>query len=276
MRLGSEDFARLAQDARNLNEQSKAYLSDALESLRQEQDPVVTLQFLVALSGSPYARRDEQIEALDGVGRWLEERLHRDPGITIERLRLELGWLRRMVVANHAEATSAPRPHGQARGPSKPRSAAFGRHLAQLRQQRQAVLGGRARAEARAEAPASAPVREDTAPALLPDVFRVMFADIHALRTARKDAKKRAKNQQSAKDRLLALRPVDAALAGLAANLHCWLLGTDGMSAVLDAMDAQAGVAPAMYVRRSDIADADGKRVVQRVALAPPQPEKTS
>lgn len=46
------------------------------------------------------------------------------------------------------------------------------------------------------------------------------------------------------------------------------------MPAVLTAMDAQGGVVPAFYVRRSDIVDADGGRVVKRVALAPSQPEE--
>jgi hypothetical protein len=275
MRLASQDFDRLARDARSLSEQSKTYIAEALESLRREQDPIATLRFLVALSGSPYARRDEQIEALDGVGRWLEERLRRDPGIALERLRLELGWLRRMVIANRAGAPRPRPPQNKAHGPSRPRSAAFGQHLVQLRQRRQAALDGRTQAHARTSAPASAPAREATAPASLPDVFQVTFADIDVLRQARKDAKKRAKNHRPAKDRLLALRPADATLVGLAADLRCWLQATDGMPAVLTAMDAQSGIVPAFYVRRSDIVDADGGRVVKRVALAPPPPEKT-
>jgi hypothetical protein len=275
MRLGREDFDRLARDARSLTEQSKTYLADVLDSLRQEDDPIATLMFLIALSGSPYARRNDQREAVDGVGRWLDERLRRDPGIAIERLRLELGWLRRMVIMNHAGAARTQRPPGTAHGPSTPQSAAFGNHLARLRQLRQAALGSRAQADARASARVSAPERRDTAPApTLPEVFRVTFADINDLRKARKDAKKRAKNQQPAKDRQLALRPADATLAGLAADLRCWLLGTDGMPAVLAAMDAQSGIVPAFYVRRSDITDADVGRVVQRVALTPPPLEK--
>jgi hypothetical protein len=288
MRLGSGDFDRLARDARGLNEQSKSYIAEALESLRQENDPIATLRLLVALSGSPYARRHDQMEALDGVGRWLEERLRRDPGVAIERLRLELGWLRRMVIVNHSQPAQDRRSHDKSRGPaqprgpakphgsSKPQSAAFGHDLAQLGRRRQVALGDQAQAESRAAAPASATKPGGMAPApSLPDVFRVTFADVNALREARKNAKKRAKNDRPAKDRLLTLRPVDPAQAGLAGDLHCWLLGTDGMQAVLAAMDAHDGILPALYVRRSDIVDADGKRVVRRVTLTPSQPENT-
>lgn len=305
MRLQRDDFLRLSGDAADPDlHEAKTYLSQALESLRHHEDPIDALALLRTLRGTAYASRGKQEQALDAVGRWLEQRLQREPGVASARLRLELGWLRRMIMARRAEDRAAgggegagrqagrDGARGAGRGQRRPGGGGFGEDIDALRRRRARALQV---TEARPE-PVARKQRPDpvapVAPATLPAVVAVFFADIEAVREARrkqkerekklqKKAKQAAKQQKDAqqappagavKDRLLALRPADAAIAPLVAELGCFLLATEGMTALFEATDASGGVPPRFYVCRDDIEERDGKRIATRVVLTPPEP----
>lgn len=271
--LTAADFSRLKTDAAQPGmTDAKPYLAEAMESLRQTGDPVDTLALLHALWGTGHASRPGQKPALDAVGAWLERRLQREPGIPVERLRLELGWLRRMVLVQNERRRTAPSDPGSRR-PGAPSAAAparprFGLKLDDLRRQRaRALQSARAVRAPSALAPGAARM-EAPPPTELPDLIEVTFADIGDVRQARKKARERSKDGKPPKDRLLALRAVDGALARLAANLACSLLDTVGLDAVFAEMDRRSGVSPTFHVHRNHLTERDGKRIAQRLSLA--------
>jgi hypothetical protein len=282
-RLDAAGFRRLAADARDpALLEAKSYLAEALENLRLGDDPVNTLELLRALWGTGYASGPAQKAALEAVGSWLEQRLRRERGVSVERLRSELGWLRRMVMAQRA--WNKDRPDTRARGmfdgarqrsgpPAsvKPTGPKFGHKLDELRSARTRALKNMS-APPPAASPSAVP-RGVTVPrpSELPEVFAVAFADIRDVRQARRKAKERRDNHKKPKDRLIALRAVEAALAPLTANLACSLAETPGLEAVFAAMDAQGGISPRFYVCRTDLAERDGKRVALRISLTAPE-----
>jgi len=305
MRLQGKDFDRLARDVRQQPAllEAKSYLAQASESLRQSSNPIDTLVLLHALRGTGYARRSDQQEALDAVGCWLEQRIRRELVISSERLGLELGWLRRMTIAQRKEEEVARKAHTgeqrrvQDRANHDPRmrnraqdrksnGPAFGQDLNRLRSDRErALLAAQQQSE---PTPRNRHSQIPAAPTELPEAFEVFFTDmqdVHKARRKLKDktsgrGKKRSKAGEQVepqkeakplKDRLCALRPVNASLARLAAGLVCSLLNTEGMDELFGATDANGGRPPAFYVRRGELAERDGKRVAQRVWLTLPE-----
>ncbi len=275
--LTTADIRRLETDAAQPGmTDAKPYLAEAMESLRQTGDPVDTLTLLLAFWGTGYASRPGQKPALDAVGSWLERRLQREPGIPVERLRLELGWLRRMVLVQNERRRTATSNQGSRRAgapsPAVPARPRFGLKLDELRRQRTRALQTARAVQAPAAPAPSAKRTEPPPPTELPDLVEVTFADIADMRQTRKRARERSKAKKPPKDRLLAVRAVDGALARLAANLACSLLDTAGLDAVFAEMDRRSGVSPTFYVHRSHLVERDGKRIAQRISLAPEIP----
>lgn len=282
MRLDNADFRRLDSDARRLNlAGGKAYMSEALKCVRRTGDPVDALELLSALRGSSHAERPAQRKAIDGVGRWLEQRLRREPGVAAERVALELGWLRRMaVILEHerkqgrAAPGSAPRDPRRGPRPERSREPGFGRELERLRQARQRALrlgssGNQRSTPAQADSPPSPPPQQQP----LPAVLEVEFADVQQLRETRKLLRRKKPGKKPGKppkERWLGLRPADPALQDRMAGLCCSTTRTEGIDAVFAATDANGGVPPRFHVRTADVEDQGERRVARRLFLDAP------
>jgi hypothetical protein len=238
MNLTALEMKQLAEDARTMGS-CRGYLSDALQCLRDTGDPIAPLALLRALWSAGYAKRDHQKLALNDAGQWLDKRLGREPGISFDRLALELGWLHRLVMiesapdgsggTGDARRTRPPshRVDGRGRGRDEP---AFGAHIDLLRHKRELAL---ARVDARLHAPrdeaAGGAASLDTRPERLPDSFEVRFASWEEAVKAFRKARERRREQKPARDRLLLVEPVAAALRVLAGDIACSLLDTEGM-----------------------------------------------
>lgn len=243
----------------------KSYLAEALTCTIEYRNPVHALRLLRAMWGSYASSSDGKI-ALNDVGKWLEERLHREPHADTAVIALELGWLQRFAqIAQHAQSTrQGEQPQ---RRESRP-TPAFGARIESI-------------ATRRSKPPKeiTKPVRRDgistpgpsPAPTELPAVFEAVFADFNDAREARKSARKRQQAGKTAKDRPIAVQPTDPALLPLAAGLVCSLLKTAGIDAAFEAAEHADGVEQPFYV--TDIERRDGKRVVREVSPILPKKE---
>lgn len=283
MSLGRSDFERLQRDARNLSDDAKPYLQRARDHLRNTTNPVDTLALLHVLWDSPYANRPDQKATLDAVGQWFEQRLRRDPAVSCEHLRLEIGWLRRIVVAGSSERRAQEQTKANAPQQGRKQQSQPPRHRNRKSKQTKAAFGSnidhlyesRERAK-RLSGPASNAGEPEPAQSVrleVPATLQVCLAP-EVLKDARKLAKKRIDKGKAPKDKLLALRPADPAFLVHTTDLYASLLHTDGMDELGAAIDANAGVMPPLYWRRDDIADDipahKGKRVARRLHLTPP------
>lgn len=108
MTIDRKSLERLEKDAGSFDSKNhQGYLAQALECVRETQDPVEALILLEKMFGSSFGGRPNERKALNDVGKWLEARLAQEPPASAERIALELGWLRRMAVVVEAEATKA-------------------------------------------------------------------------------------------------------------------------------------------------------------------------
>lgn len=88
-RLSSPDFVRLQEIAQGLKtDNHRRFLEDILACLRDQDDPIAALELLKALVGEAANQRPEPRLALGQVGQFFEQRLRREPGVTVERLQL--------------------------------------------------------------------------------------------------------------------------------------------------------------------------------------------
>ena len=269
MSLHAEDMQRLERHAREIaTRASLTYLADALRCLCDTRDPIEALALLRALWGSSHARRDNQKAALEEAGRWLEERIRCELGVSSGRLALELGWLYRLITVHGAEDDD--RGDGDRSPPrhDHPGSAPFGAHIELLRNKRRAAL---ARAAA-AESPLPHSVAHDrTTPAQgprperLPGAFESRFASWQDALEAFKNVRKRRKKNKPPKDSLLDVMPIADELQHLASDLACSVLHTEGMDQLLH----RAGDLPTFWISVADLEIRDGKRVPSRISFAP-------
>lgn len=274
MSLTALEMKRLEDDARAMAATPcRGYLADALQCLRETGDPIAPLALLRALWSAGHAQRDHQKAALDEAGQWLEHRVGREPGISPERLALELGWLHRLVaIESDADLPGdvrserrSPRPAG---GPGRGRDEpAFGAHIAQLRQRRELALarttadpGTDRRSEPGVTAESSRPH-----PERLPDAFEARFTSWQQALDAFRTARKRRKERKPVRDRLLPVQPVAAELRPLAVDLACALLGTAGMDELQARTAEDAGKVPTFWIAIADLVERDGARVARRV-----------
>ena len=100
MTLSSEQMRELERQSAEFGEAHKSYLAEAIDAVRTTRSTHAASRLLSLLSKT--ARRD-QSEAIRVVRTWLDERLRDEPGVSSDRLLLELGWLRRMCVVRAAE-----------------------------------------------------------------------------------------------------------------------------------------------------------------------------
>lgn len=106
MAIDPQSLGQLEKDATPfVTKNHQAYLSQALECIRETQDPVEALRLLEKMFSSPFAIRKNMKGALNDVGKWLEKRLDKEPNVSADRIALELGWLRRLATVVEAEAT---------------------------------------------------------------------------------------------------------------------------------------------------------------------------
>lgn len=263
MKLDRASFERLRGGAASSfdTDNHKSYLAEALQCVLETKDPVSALRLLMGLWGPPYAYREKQQPALNDVGKWLEGRLLRDPPASYEVIALELGWLRRFaaIAARRRDShTPAAKRSSGTRLPKPQR--AFGAQVAEIEKRRAAAVAKRG-ATARVDPPPPPP---PPPPDRLPAVFAAQFVDFPDAREARKTARKRAKSGKPAKDRLLAVRPVDPQLIPLATGLVCSILETAGIDAPFEANQWT------FYVTAFDELG-EGKRLVRAIALQPSQ-----
>lgn len=268
------------------------YLSDALEATRVTGDPIEGLALLRALPDAGYAGRkggeQRELDALNDVGAWLEQRLYREPRVPAERVVLELAWMRRSARIAEAEARAdrkrggRPKEQGRPSGPgrhpvnqpSARQALRFGERLDRIRQRRDEM--DRAAQAAVAAVRTSPGVTAASAPAALPerlpDVVEVEFVNFAEARKARQDARKREKRDKPPKERLLPIQPVNPLLRPLAGGLVCstWL---KGFWDVIDAISATDGAPRPFFVK--GIEEREGKRVVQAVFAGRPPAEAT-
>lgn len=265
MSLTAHDMQRLDGDARRIaNHGSLTYLADALRCLLDTRDPIAALDLLRALWGTGHAGRGNQKSDLEEAGQWLADRIRREIDISPERLALELGWLKRLVMI-HSEPDDDRIDGGRAgarRADARP--APFGAHLELLRDKRNAAL-----ARAAAALTAARDAEHDRAappPDRLPDTFEVHFASWQLAREAFKHARNRRKQGKALKDRLLDVTPVEGKLQHLATDLACSVLHTDGMLPLID----HAGDLPTFWITTADLAPHEGKRVPSRISFTDP------
>ncbi|MEX1365472.1 MAG: hypothetical protein AB1Z98_20260 [Nannocystaceae bacterium] len=106
MTLRASEMKRLWADSSPMHQKNHGrWISEASNALRSTLDPkraVTLLKELRRLNG-----RDRERRALDDVLSWIERRLRTEPNVPVDRLMLELGWLRRMSVTR--VATHDPR-----------------------------------------------------------------------------------------------------------------------------------------------------------------------
>jgi hypothetical protein len=242
---------QLQAAARSFNTKNHvSYLAEALQCLRETEDPVAALRLLHAMCGSPFASRADQRAALHDIGFWIEARLYREPAAGHDAIAWELGWLRRFA---HSASTTSEE--------SKPRDSSlpleFGRRIARIEKRR----AEEAAAQRQLLLASAAPPPEPPPPTHLPPVFQASFVDFGDARQARQTARKRAKSGKPAKERWLELRPVDPRLQQLAAGLVCGVQSTEGFDALLDA-DQQTFYVTALEER-------EGRKIVISLALQP-------
>lgn len=124
MTLRSSEMKRLElQSASFKAEGHNAYLAEAINAVRASGDPGAAVQLLTALWNGA---RANQKDAINDVRRWIEGRLREEPGVSAQRVLLELGWLRRLSVARVAgtiargnrdnRSSAKDRPRGRKRG----------------------------------------------------------------------------------------------------------------------------------------------------------------
>jgi hypothetical protein len=277
MSLTAPEMKRLEDDARAIaSGNCRGYLSDALRCLQETHDPIAPLELLRAMWSGGHAPRPDQKIALDDAGQWLEERLGREPGISPDRLELELGWLRRLVSVHGDSDDSGYRQRNNAPTSREP---AFGAHIDQLRQRRKRALERiaaavppvhRSEADRKADSPSSARVEH---PERLPDSFEVRFADWQDALNAFRTARERRKKQRPPKDRFLPVRPVAAELQPLAADIRCSMLDTEGMDELERRIVANAGNPPSFWIALADLFDRNGKRLPRRISFEAGRPD---
>lgn len=269
MSLTAIEMKRLEDDARAMAaNHSRGYLSDALQCLRETSDPIASLELLRAMWGASQAKRPDQKAALNEAGQWLEKRLDRDPGISPDRLALELGWLRRLVtVHGGTDDDDEARDDRRNRGRDEP---TFGAHIDRLRQLRQkrARLEEDSRTVSRADASRRIDSPASDRPIRLPDSFEARFTLEPDVLDAFRAARKRRKEQKPVKDRLLPVRPAAAELQALASDLACSLLETKGMDELEARTMNDAGKLPSFWIAVADLVERDSKRVPRRISLA--------
>lgn len=98
MSLTATQMRRLEADSRKMPHQAAQFIAEAMAALRRGPDsPRDALHLLRALHNSSRAATPAQKTACEEVIRWLEGRLQR--GTTSDRLRFELGWIKRLIKA---------------------------------------------------------------------------------------------------------------------------------------------------------------------------------
>jgi len=256
---------QLDENARAIaTKQCRSYLSDAQRCLRDTGDPIAPLELLRAMWNSGQAPRAEQKDALDDAGRWLEDRLKRDPEMSPQHLELELGWLLRLITIHEMPPSRGDRSGGHQR-----REPGFGAHIDALRRRREHAIQRTAarkepdRPNAREQATPPGPVR----PERLPDNFEACFASWQDAVKAFKTARERSKAQKAPKDRLLPVRPIQAELQPLATDIVCSLLNTQGMDELQTRAIEGGGELPAFWISVADLIAHDGKRLVSRISF---------
>lgn len=261
MALPRIDMMKLQDAANGFDTKNHVtYLAEALQCIRDTEDPVGALRLLHAMWGSAFASRDDQRAALHDIGMWLEARLYREPAATPGAIAMELGWLRRF-----ANSASASRESEHARRPDRREdrpTLQFGKRIDRIKERRnEAAKAAAAVADDHTRAPA--PLPAPPPPTQLPHLFQVELVDFMDARKARQTARERARNGRPAKERWLPLRPVDPRLRPLATGLVCGVHSTEGFDALFEA-DQQTFYVTALEER-------DGKKVAITIALQPPQ-----
>lgn len=271
MSLTARDMQQLDEQAREIAAQGGGtYVADALGCLLDTRDPTAALTLLHALWGSGHGKRASQRAGLEEAGLWLEQRIQRELAISVGRLALELGWLRRFIKIHDAHDRDTGHRDDARDRRHQPTRAPFGAHIDRLRARREAALAQYA-AAASAAAPPSEPYRDPPGSATppvpdhLPDSFEARFASWPDAIDAFRRARDRRKQGKPRKDRLLDIVPVATELRRLAGDLACSMLDTDGMLQLID----HGGELPSFQVTTTDLAARDGKRVPSRIAIAP-------
>jgi hypothetical protein len=177
----------------------------------------------------------------------MQRRLAGDPGVEVEVLLAEMGWLKRLArhyegereETEQKEAETAKAPRERA---GRPRVAAvqkgFGQRLGQIeRKRREAFAAGRLVTTPPIAVPAAPAVRAEQP---LPEVLLVEFKDFNRAREVRKVAAERARKKREPKEALLSL--VGRAPAAVAVQLVCSTVRTEGMTEVMERVRQTAGV----------------------------------
>lgn len=103
MTLSSKQMKVLEAQSASFTSSHSACLAQSIDALRRSRDPRAVVRLLRALSRDARAK---QRAAQQDISRWIEDRLRSEPGVAVERVELELGWLRRLSVARSDGATS--------------------------------------------------------------------------------------------------------------------------------------------------------------------------
>ncbi len=238
MTLKPDEMARLESDALAFNKEHISFLSEASNALfavDASKDPVIdALALLVGMWRGGFAPRDNQKNALNDVGRWIERRVKQDIRIDAERLRLEIGWLKRLAKGKDAPDRGKK---NERRGIRRE----FGDGLESLRQERDRFD----------RAPKPPDVDEEPKPPTeLPERFEARFVDFKAAREARGNAKRRLRRGREPRDVLLAVLPTDAMIVPLAERLVASTTRTQGFHELFDRVEKSGGRSSAFEVTK--------------------------
>jgi hypothetical protein len=139
MSFTSKEMLQLEGEAQTHQFSSKSdvrFLSQILKSLSDGKDPVDVLALLVALWSTGAASRSEEQEALNRVGKWLENSLNTNPTTSQDLLALKVGWLKRFTTIHRPTQKTTSKNSG----PPTKLELQFGRSVSSLRSTRQKTL----------------------------------------------------------------------------------------------------------------------------------------
>lgn len=192
------------------------FLAEVVQSLTRTQrpDPVLaTLELLIGLWNSGYAERPDERRALNDVGRWLENKVLRNPSIAAATLAEEVAWLRRLSKYHEKNTKTGA-------GQDKTKVAReFGDKLDSLRQKRQQAAISEAKKVVKAEV---VPEKVE-----LPEILELEFVDFVKAREVYGNLKKRLDKKKEVTETLLEARPKDEKLRA-AGNLVVSTTTTEG------------------------------------------------
>lgn len=258
LHLDPERLERLRADGQTFDKNHKGFLSSAINAVRDRRDPMAALYVLSAMRNTAHARRPNQQQALDAVGRWVERRLTEAPGVHWRAFLTELGWLDRFAfIASERPGATA----GNA-GPEGRAQASFVFKFGEA-ENIEALRRKRASADSKPEVAVAPPSAQATLPRELP-----VRCDFTRLKETAQNALKRVKKKKDPKEVELALIVEHEVWGDRVRNL---VLSTTGTEGFIDLARSLGEGLPVIFAILPEGFEPDGQEpvVVPRIRFEP-------